>query len=303
MILSFVLIGGFQILNKLYVRNFIAKKTAEFELQSQQTLDQVAQFLYYRVPLSTIGYDPVNHDFKYIGEINDNNYSVLEWIGYLNDAMVERNLSGFVDLYASDKNNRILVAKDFNKNFINDILQNKYKLSKNIEDLTAIIFAGSFDRGEEGALDNYNNSFGWHGNEHNYVFTIKNISDAGNNDCNLTLDENITGKRIYEKFYLVDSAYAIALYKDIKNSWHCSDLDSNKLNDDDLLLFYNYRPWLGKTFCADNSGSHEGNVTLLAQNVTAFRVRKINSHLVLKITMNKQKADINITVSKQKVAF
>ena len=263
----------------------------------------MAQFLYYRVPLSTIGYDPVNHDFKYIGEINDNSHSVLEWIGYLNDAMVERNLSGFVDLYASDKNNRILVAKDFNKNFINDILQNKYKLSKNIEDLTAIIFAGSFDRGEEGALDNYNNSFGWHGNEHNYVFTIKNISDAGNNDCNLTLDENITGKRIYEKFYLVDSAYAIALYKDIKNSWHCSDLDSNKLNDDDLLLFYNYRPWLGKTFCADNSGSHEGNVTLLAQNVTAFRVRKINSHLVLKITMNKQKADINITVSKQKVAF
>ncbi len=263
----------------------------------------MAQFLYYRVPLSTIGYDPVNHDFKYIGEINDNNYSVLEWIGYLSDAMVERNLSGFADLYASDKNNKVLAAKDFNTSFINDVLQNKFNSGNNIKNSTAIIFAGSFDRGEEGALDNYSNSFGWHGNNHNYVFTITNTADSGDNDCNLTLDENVTGKRIYEKFYLVDSAYAIALYKDIKNNWNCNDLDSNKLNDDDLLLFYNYRPWLGETFCADNSGKSEGNVTLLAQNVTAFRVRKINSHLVLKITMNKQKADINVTVSKQKVAF
>jgi len=301
-ILSFVLIGGFQILSKLYVRNFIAKKTAEFEFQSQQTLDQVAQLLYYRVPLSTIGYDPVNHDFKYIAEINDNTHSVLEWIGYLNDAMVERNLSGFIDLYASDKANNKIMCKDFNYGFIQKIVNKKFDFSdsKDLKESAAIIFAGSFDRGEEGVLDDYDNSFGWHGKRADKVFTFKSGSSS-NNDILLELDNR--PDRVYEKFYLVDSAYAIALYKDIKNNWNCNDLDSNKLNDDDLLLFYNYRPWLGETFCADNQGNNAGNVTLLAQNVAAFRVRKINSHLVFKITMNKQKADINVTVSKQKVAF
>ena len=302
-ILAFILIGGFQILSKLYIRNYIAKQTSKFEFQSQQTLDQVAQLLYYRVPLSVIGYNQQTGDFKYIGEIkNSDNYPVLEWIGYLNDAMQERNLSGFIDLYESRK--PVIKAVDFNSGFINKILQNKYNTDKNLKDLTSIIFAGSFDRGSESVLNDYKNSFGWHAHRADAVYRISDYTQNDNN-CSLTLKKydgsDIDHATIYEKFYLIDSAYATALKKDLdENKWNCKDLNWSDLKDDDLLLFYNYRPWLGESFCGD---SGEGNVTLLATNVKAFRVKKINYHLMLKIEMFKSKADINISVSKQKVAF
>ena len=308
-ILAFVLIGGFQIISKLYMRNFIAKETTKFEFFSQQTLDQVSQMLYYRVPLSVIGYDPIYNHFDYIGNITDDNHTILEWIGYENDAMIDANLSGFVDLYASDRNTHTIVCKDFNNNFIQTVVNEKFDLPDNtdINETTAIIFAGSFDRGEEGVLYDYNNSFGWHGNEHNLIYTFNSGANTdSNNDINLTLNNFNSGNRIYEKFYLADSAYAVVRKGDLNQSdWNCSDLNYNELDNNDLLLFYNYRPWLGETFCGDKNhyGTPAGNVTVLAQNVTAFRVKKINSHLELKITFNKEKADINITVSKQKVAF
>jgi len=306
-ILAFVLIGGFQIISKLYVRNYIAKQTANFEFTSQQTLDQISQMLYYRVPLSVIGYNQQTGDFKYIGEITeDDDYPILEWFGYLNDAMVDANLSGFVDLYESRK--PILKAIDFNSDFINTILQNKYDTTENLKDLTSIIFAGSFDRGSESVLNDYNNSFGWHRHRADLVYKIDSYTQ-NNNNCYLTLKNydgsNIQKAKIYEKFYLVDSAYAIALKKDLNESkWNCSDLNWSDLKDSDLLLFYNYRPWdNNETFCADDYGTAAGNVTILASNVKAFKVRKINYHLMLKIEEFKSKADINISVSKQKVTF
>ena len=301
-ILSFILIGGFQLIQKLYVRNYIAKQTGEFEFVSQQVLDQLSSVLYYRIPLSVIGYNQQSGEFKYIGYITSaENYPVLEWIGYLNDAMKESNLSGFADLYASKK--PVLKAVDFNSDYINEILHNKYLTAQNLNDLTAVIFAGSFDRGSEGVLNDYNNSFGWHGNRADFVYRIKSYNQTGNNcELNLTNYDGsaIDNAVIYEKFYLADSAYAVALKKDLDPAkWNCN-VSLDEFKDDDLLFFYNYRPWLGETFCADGG---EGNVSLLSGNVSSFRVKKVNNHLELKIRMQKSKADINISVSKQKVAF
>jgi len=301
-ILSFVLIGGFQIINKLYVRNYIVKKTANFEFVSQQALDQISGFLYNRIPLSVIGYNPQNGDYKYIGEIaEDENYTVLEWIGYLNDAMVESNLSGFVDLYASTK--PVLKAVDFNSDFINTVLKNKFDSSSDLKSLTAVIFAGSFDSGIEDVLNDYNNSFGWHGGKAEYVYILSDVNQSGNS-AGLSI-KNYDGSDvgnidIYEKFYLADSAYALALKKDLDPAkWNCS-VSADKFKDDDLILFYNYRPWKGETFCGDGG---EGNVTMVADDVSSFRIRKINSHLVLKLELFENKADINISVAKQKVTF
>ena len=301
-ILSFILIGGFQIIGKLYERNYIVKTTTKLEFDTQTLLDQISGMLYYRVPLSVIGYNQKTNDFEYIGEIIENeDYPILEWIGYLNDAMVEMNLSGFVDLYESKK--PTIKAIDFNSAFINTILKNKFKSDENLTILSAIIFVGSFDRGEESALIDYNNSFGWHGNNAKLVYKIDEYTQ-NNNDCNLTLKESngseIKGATIYEKFYLVDSAYAIALKKDLNLSkWNC-DISFDKFGDNDLLLFYNYRPWKGESFCADGGN---GSVTLLASNITSFKVKKVNYHLEIKTSMFKSKQDINITISKQKVTF
>ncbi len=300
-ILSLITMIGVRITGELYKRNYIVKQISNFAFLSQQTEDIISERVYNRIPLTVIGYNPSNHDFKYIGEIDsDDNYTVFEWISDSFDAKKELNLSGFIDL--ADSKKPTLYARDFHKDFIEEVEQNKFNTSKNLEDLTAVIFAGSFDRGEEAALDDYNNSFGWHGNKHKYVFRIDTITQNSNNkDANITLKDD--ADRIYEKFYLVDSAYAIALKRDLnKSAWKC-DEDINSFKDDDLLLFYNYRPWEGDTFCADNNGTPEGNVTLLLNNVNGFKIRSVNSHLELLINMKSHKGDINISVSKQKVAF
>ena len=298
-ILSIITLVGIRIVGELYKRDYLVKQISKFEFLSQQTADILSERLYNRIPLTVIGYNPSSHDFKYIGDIgSDDNYTVFEWISDSFDAKKELNLSGFIDLYDSKK--PILYARDFHKDFIQNVEQNKFDTSKKLEDLTAVIFAGSFDRGEEASLDDYNNSFGWHGNKHKYVYRIDEINQSGN-DANISLKDD--ANRIYEKFYLVDGAYAIALKRDLnKSAWKCSNSwDNFKKND--LLLFYNYRPWDGDTFCADNNGTPEGNVTLLLNNVNGFKITSVNSHLVLLINLKSSKADINISVSKQKVAF
>ena len=298
-VLSIITMVGVRIVGELYKRDYLVKQVSKFEFLSQQSADILSERLYDRIPLTVIGYNPSNHDFKYIGEIGrDDNYTVFEWISDSFDAKKELNLSGFIDLYDSKK--PILYARDFHKNFIQDVEDNKFATSKKLEDLTAVIFAGSFDRGEEASLDDYNNSFGWHGNKHKYVYRIDEINQSGN-DANISLKDN--ADRIYEKFYLVDSAYAIAIKRDLKKSdWNCNT-PWNKFKDNDLLLFYNYRPWDGGTYCGDTNGTPEGNVTLLLNNVNGFKITSVNSHLVILINMKSSRADINLSVSKQKVAF
>jgi len=299
-ILSFILIGGFQIISKIYERNFIAVTSAKFNQKSQQTADFLSGMLYSRIPLTAIGYDTNTGDFKYIGDIEDaDKYKVFEWISECSECKRELNLSGFLDLYKSDRDKNLVVALDFNSNFIKDVLKNKFNIELND---SGIIFAGTFDRGEEASLFDYNNSFGWHGNKHKYVATITDYSQDGN-DCNLTI--NYKGERIYEKFFLVDSAYAIALKKDLNQSLlsQCKDLNLSKLGDNTLLLFYNYRPWEGETFCADNRGEHSGNVTVLLNNVKAFQIRAVNSHLELLLDLIKQKSNLKVEITKQKVIF
>ena len=298
-VLAIIAMVGVRIVGELYKRDYIVKQVSKFGFLSQQTADILSERLYNRIPLTVIGYNPSTHDFKYIGDIeSDDNYTVFEWISDSFDVKKELNLSGFVDLYKSKK--PILYAKDFHKDFIQSVEQNKFDTSSKLEKLTAVIFAGSFDRGEEASLDDYNNSFGWHGNKHNYVYGIDEINQSGN-DANISLKDN--ADRIYEKFYLVDSAYAIAIKRDLKKSdWNCNT-PWDKFKKNDLLLFYNYRPWDGKTYCGDTNGTPDGNVTLLLNNVNGFKIKSVNSHLVILINMKSSKADINISVSKQKVAF
>ncbi|MEO1958281.1 MAG: hypothetical protein ABGX23_01885 [Nautiliaceae bacterium] len=117
--------GVLVVVSKIYKRDYFMIKSYEFESKSEIILSKISNYLYYRVPFSVIGYNPVTKNYKYIGEINNNSYPVLEWVGEFFDAKKELNLSGFIDLYASKK--PIIKAIDFNADFINEILKNKYQ--------------------------------------------------------------------------------------------------------------------------------------------------------------------------------
>jgi len=152
--------------------------------------------------------------------------------------------------------------------------------------ITAIVFAGAFDSGL--ILSDFNNSFGWHDHNHSLIYKIKEIE---NNNTTLATKPD----EIYEKYYLVDSAYAIARKENIITN--CSDVN---LSDDNntLYLFYNYRPWNGDTFC-------DGNVTILSKETKGFEVGLINDSIYFNLTLERdiRGSDNNVTISKQKVVF
>jgi hypothetical protein len=97
---------------------------------------------------------------------------------------------------------------------------------------------------------------------------------------------------IYEKYNLIDSAYALTR----KENAACPNVAT--LDNNSLLLFYNYRPWKGENFC-------NGDVAVLANDVNAFRAQILNGTIRLSIDMNRSiRGSSNpVHLSKQKVVF
>ena len=311
-ILSLIATGSFKAIQMLYERYYQANTITKFSITSQNVLDQMGINLYYRIPNTAIGYSPSDGDFKKLDEVNDSKYKIFEWISGAFDAKhrtitngISYGYSNFIDLEASNSNTLTLVAKDFNITDINQTLNNVFDNSNDLNQTVGIIFAGSIDTGD--IENDYNNSYGWHGYKHKKIFLVNKFTQD-NNDSNLTMNDDIKGNRIYAKYYLPASAYAIARGADINKSASC--LNGLNVDNNTLLFFYNYRPWNNETFCADphqdNSETKEGNVSILAKDVTSFIVKAVNYHLELKIQLSKpmyRGSDRNITITKQKVVF
>ncbi len=252
--------GTFISLKHLYQRVAKSKALSELSFDSQLIVDQVAALLYDRVPKKVWGYINKDSNKTSIYEIEDNSLKILEWYGTANEYLKAGYYSGFVDMDASDRNTSRL------KTFSNAISIDKFQNSAKF----ALVFAGTFDEG----ADEYN-------------------ATINTNDINLSIRPN----EIYEKYYIVDSAYSIARGKDINIST-CSD-NSQKMYENGLYLFYNYHPWRGEKFCQD------GNVTILSKESKGFEVGLINDSMYFNITLSRhiKGMDNNITISKQKVVF
>jgi prepilin-type N-terminal cleavage/methylation domain-containing protein len=290
MIISIVILGilsagTFVSIKHLYLRVAKSKAMSDLSSDSQVVVDQISALLYDRVPSSVIGSNDANgSNFSSVYGISGT-YPILEWIGTASEALKARQYSGFVDLDGSNRTSRTLATDDFNETGINQILSDKFGSGYTVENSTAIIFAGAFDNG---LLGDINNSFGWHNHNHNLTYTIQSTTINS-----IILDANAS--EIYEKFYLVDSAYAIARKENITST--CSDVNLSDKNNT-LYLFYNYRPWNGDTFC-------NGNVTILSKDAKGFEVGIINDSIYFNLTLQRhiKGSDNNITISKQKVVF
>jgi len=312
-IMALISVGTFKAIEMLYQRYVQANTITKFSILSQTATTQISTLMYNRVPITAIGYNPDNGDFKQLQDVDDDSYTIIEFIGDAFDAKNHANAennatkgySGFIDLNASNSDTKTLVAKDFNTTDINNTLNAIFNNKQDLNQTVAIIFSGPTGSGDVDEND-YNNSFGWHGYDHNRTFLISKPKQV-DLDTNLTMEAAISGHKIYAKYFLVDTAWAIARGKDINKNKNC--LKGLNIKDDTLILFYNYRPWLHQTFCADKietNGTLEGNASILAQNVSAFRVRAINYHIEIKIQFTKplfKGSDQNISISKQKVVF
>jgi prepilin-type N-terminal cleavage/methylation domain-containing protein len=311
-ILGILSAGTFVSLQHLYIRSTKSKALSDLSAESQVIVDQIASLMYDRVPSSVIGYDyndsasPIMI-FQSIYEMNLNrNLTVLEWIGVASEAHKVRAYSGFVDMNRSVVRPS-LYANDLNNSLLTQILPKKFP-SLSTTDL-GLVFAGSFDDGGSGS--NALSAFGWHNQARDLLYSINNIAD---ND--ITLVDTTSLNEMYEKYYLVDSAYAVARGQHIKRDASCIasfNISSQDINNT-LFLFYNYRPWksAGYTFCADANSSipnldprRDGNATILAKDVSSFEAGVINGVIYFNLGMERKirGADNNVTISKQKAVY
>jgi len=288
-ILGILSAGTFVSLKHLYLRVAKSKALSELSLDSQIIVNQISSLLYDRVPSSVIGYDDNTSKFESLYSLSST-YNILEWIGVGVESFKRGDYSGFVDLDDSNASSLTIISPDTNVALLAQSTQKKFGITNNIfnDDIVSIVFAGTFDDGSIVYSSDFNSSFGWHGNSSNKIFGI----DTSSSGKNIVLKTK--PNEIYEKYYIVDSAYAIARGNDI----NCRS-DANET--DTLYLFYNYRPWKGESFCSD------ADVTTLSKEVSGFEIDLLNGSIFFNLTMQrnipKRANENSVIISKQKVVF
>ncbi len=262
-------IGTFKAIEMLYLKSAKTKAVTDMTLRSQIVLDQLGIMLYNRIPNSVIGYTQ-GGECQPIAELTGS-HPILEWLGTMDDELLQREYDGFIDLGSSDKETKTLKALSISKDL-------------NIT-ATNLIFAGAFDDAANETYKACGGAFGWHGNDSNLSYAINITTD---DEIILTDDDAYQPQFIYEKYYLTNTAYAVARGEALVDTDVRDDCnyDISKLDDFNttLFLFYDYQPFDGETFCGDGGS---GKVTVLAESVNAFEAIYENDIIRLNLDMNR----------------
>lgn len=273
-------IGMFKAFEAITLRSEKAKILTTLSIDSQSALDQISILLYNRAPMSVNGYTLGDATRTPIENATDK--KIIEWYGLASESYIAGDYSTFIDMARSDKATKTLYTPDTTKASIENTQTAKWG-AFSWNDL-ALIFSGSLDEGTP---------------------TPYPISMTADNTITFSAAVPDT---IYEKYNLVDSAYAVARGADIDKTAHCITALglSNAALDNTLFLFYDYRPWKdGKNFCADTlNPDTTSQVSILATSINAFRAQTINGTIRLSIDANRTVRGGNpVRLSKQKVVF
>lgn len=287
-IMAILSAGAYVSLAKLFSRSASSRAVSQLSLESRRICNQISALLRERIPATVIGYDSNTGDFASIYTLSTT-YPVLEWIGGDFDEFRAGRYSGFIDLERCDRDSNMLYSPATEINATG----------------RALLFSGTYDEGEV-VYDSgeFNTSWGWHGNSARRIYALTAASTG------TALYTDHTPDTVYEKYILTKSAYALARYPDIDSGATCiQDLNlSGALGAHTLFLFYDYRPWLGETFCADTgSGTKSGKVTVLTTEASGFEAGfsdgALRFSLTLERTVRSPGKDHNITVSKEKAVL
>lgn len=272
-------VGMFKAFEAITLRSEKAKILTTLSIDSQTALDQISILLYNRAPMSVNGYTLGDPARTPIAAATDK--KIIEWLGLASESYLAGDYSGFVDMNRSTYATATLYTPDTTKTAIENTQTAKWGSFNWANNNLALVFSGTFDEGNSA------------------------IHSISMNTDSAIIFSGIAPTTIYEKYNLVDSAYAVARGEDIDQTAACITalgIGPNALNNT-LFLFYDYRPWKGETFCADIPNG-TGQVSILATNVNAFRAQMINSTIRLSIDTNRTVRGGNpVRLSKHKVVF
>ncbi|WP_260952527.1 type II secretion system protein [Campylobacter sp. RM16187] len=236
------------------------------EAQTEIVLEQISKRLMFRIKESTIGRKPTGEFVSTSDAGLNQDYTILEWISYSYESFQDGGWSGFVDLQHTNTTPPATSGSGGGKietpgsnltradNTISDLTNEKSKLDNNT---VGIYFRGI------GA--NVNTSFGYDKVNANSIGIVNTTTGS---TTNLTIP-TYTGTNISEYYYLLHTAYAIVPGTPSANG------------DSDLILHYNYRPWL----LGENNqyNGKNSNSVIIATNVTRFNFTEVNGMIVLKL--------------------
>lgn len=276
---------GTEIALNIYKNYLQSRAINTLETQTEIVLEQISKRLAIRVKGSSIGRKKNSYeDFISLQDPSLNqDYNILEWISYSYESFQNGGWSGFADLKntmtsrTGVSEGTILTPQSnlgLANNDISDLTNKKATLKNN---KVGVIF--------KGIPTDIKTSFGFDGS--NTADSIAIVKDALD-DITLKIDFP-QGNQISEQYYLLHTAYAV--------------VPSNPSNngDFDLMLHYNYRPWIA----GEKYNSTETSKQILATNVTRFNFTSVDGMVVLKLcirdagrSLNKDEAEVTVCKTK-----
>ena len=253
-------------------KNYLQSRAINtLETQTELVLEQISKRLAIRVKGSAIGKKiDVNGrghgDFVSTSSTQlNNNFPILEWVAYSYESFQDGSWTGFIDLN-NPSSNSTKATGTLGGSLVTPgsrlLTQGPASADQNIKDLTN--YQASIENQNIGVIFkgmnlNSNLSFGYNNSTARAVALVaKNTQDTSLNVI------RYEGALISEQYYLLHTAYAIVPGQ------------ASADNDFDLLLHYNFRPWVGQEYT-------DGSRDLLATNVTRFNFTEANGVLVLKL--------------------
>jgi prepilin-type N-terminal cleavage/methylation domain-containing protein len=270
-----------QIIVQVYENYIIQKAVYKVNTKTELAITQIVNRLNYQVENSALARDlndPTNWvKLEDLNLVNDENLTVLEWIGYDNDSFSAGTTpywSGLSNYDTATKTTIETPGSSLDK--VDTIIK---KLSNNEVGLTstsqypALIFAPITG----GVKIQDPSCMGLINNDKSCIFPV---SLNSNNSFKFE-DHNAT--IVTERYKLAWSAYAIV---PIKNS-------TTHLYD--LYLHYNYQPW------EDEDYEHNATSKLLIPNISTFKFTKNGGILQIKLCATENIGqDFNISTCKEK---
>lgn len=261
-ILGIVASIGAEIIAQVYESYVLQRASQRSSVKTELAATQIANRLAYAIPGTVIGRNGAN--FKSIDDLNNTNYTILQWIAYDADSLGANRVpgwSGFADMDASSA--LALKTPGSNLATTHTIIQ-----SLGGAGLTdaAVLFPNTYTV----------NTIGYGANSSEIT------SVTGGAGENLTVDLN--GKTIKEHYKLAWSSYAIVPTANANGTF-------------DLNLHYNFQPWNGSGYATAPS-------EVLLRNVSVFKFTGSANTIRFKICQQENIGEaFNITTCKEKAVI
>jgi len=271
-----------QIIVQVYENYIVQKAVYKVNTKTELAITQIVNRLNYQVENSALARDLKDSTnwvkLEDLNLVNDENLTVLEWIGYDNDSFsaAETPYWSGVANYTTATNATIVTPGSSLNNvdtIIKNLSNNKVGLNGTVQH-PALIFAPI-----TGGIETQDPScMGLIDNNTTCIFPV-----SENNGTSFTF-ENLQASTVTERYKLVWSAYSL-VPKENKTT-HLYD----------LYLHSNYQPWEGEKYNDSNTLKK-----LLISNVSTFKFTKNGGILQIKLCATENIGqDYNISTCKEK---